>query len=166
PDCCDRVDVVYDWEKARPPKSLTYFEQMWSRRNEPLRLSGIYRFHELLPFATADSVVTVGEGQTLLQQADGVAQFVGLKAGRLYLQYEGLNPSGSFKDNGMSAAFTHARAIGAKRAACASTGNTSASLAMYCATTRLMKAVIVIGSGKIPCRKVCQAHDYGALTVT
>ena len=57
-----------------------------------------------------------------------------------------MNPSGIFKDNGMSAAFTHARAIGAKRAACASTGNTSASLAMYCAVTRLMKAVIFIGS--------------------
>ncbi|MBW8883302.1 MAG: threonine synthase, partial [Planctomycetia bacterium] len=110
PKCGDLLDVIYDWDKARPPKSLSYFEQMWSRRNEPLRLSGIYRFHELLPFATPDSVVTVGEGQTMLQLADGVAQFVGMKAGRLYLQYEGLNPSGSFKDNGMSAAFTHARA--------------------------------------------------------
>ncbi len=165
PKCGDLLDVAYDWEKARPPSSLKYFEQMWSRRNEPLRLSGIYRFHELLPFATPDSVVTVGEGQTLLQQADGVAQFVGMKPGRLYLQYEGLNPSGSFKDNGMSAAFTHARAIGAKRAACASTGNTSASLAMYCAATRLMKAVIFIGSGKISYGKLSQALDYGALTI-
>jgi threonine synthase len=76
-----------------------------------------------------------------------------------------MNPSGSFKDNGMSAAFTHARAIGAKRAACASTGNTSASLAMYCAVTRLMKAVIFIGSGKISFGKLSQALDYGALTV-
>ena len=165
PQCGDLLDVLYDWEKARPPKSLQYFEQMWSRRHEPLRLSGIYRFHELLPFATAESVVTVGEGQTLLQQADSVAQYVGLKAGRLYLQYEGLNPSGSFKDNGMSAAFTHARAIGARRAACASTGNTSASLAMYCAATRLMKAVIFIGSGKISYGKLSQALDYGALTI-
>jgi threonine synthase len=73
-----------------------------------------------------------------LQQADAVASYVGLAPGCLYLQYEGMNPSGSFKDNGMSAAFTHARSIGAKRAACASTGNTSASLAMYCAVTRLM----------------------------
>jgi threonine synthase len=165
PKCGDLLDVAYDWDKARPPSSLKYFEQMWSRRNEPLRLSGIYRFHELLPFATPDSVVTVGEGQTLLQQADGVGQFVGMKPGRLYLQYEGLNPSGSFKDNGMSAAFTHARAIGAKRAACASTGNTSASLALYCAATRLMKAVIFIGSGKISYGKLSQALDYGALTI-
>jgi len=165
PKCGDLLDVVYDWDKAKPPTSLKYFEQMWSRRYEPLRLSGIYRFHELLPFATPDSVVTVGEGQTLLQQADGVGQFVGMKPGRLYLQYEGMNPSGSFKDNGMSAAFTHARAIGAKRAACASTGNTSASLAMYCAATRLMKAVIFIGSGKISYGKLSQALDYGAMTI-
>jgi threonine synthase len=62
-------------------------------------------------------------------------------------------------------AFTHARAIGARRAACASTGNTSASLAMYCAATRLMKAVIFIGSGKISYGKLSQALDYGALTI-
>jgi threonine synthase len=165
PKCGDLLDVAYDWDKAQPPKSLRYFEEMWSRRSEPLRFSGIYRFHELLPFATPDSVVTVGEGQTLLQQADAVGQYVGLKPGSLYLQYEGMNPSGSFKDNGMSAAFTHARAIGAKRAACASTGNTSASLAMYCAATRLMKAVIFIGSGKISYGKLSQALDYGALTI-
>jgi threonine synthase len=165
PKCGDLLDVAYDWNQARPPKSLRYFEEMWSRRSEPLRFSGIYRFHELLPFATPDSVVTVGEGQTLLQQADAVAQYVGLSPGRLYLQYEGMNPSGSFKDNGMSAAFTHARAIGAGRAACASTGNTSASLAMYCAATRLMKAVIFIGTGKISYGKLSQALDYGALTI-
>jgi threonine synthase len=165
PRCGDLLDVAYDWNKARPPKSLRFFEEMWSRRNEPLRFSGIYRFHELLPFATPDSVVTVGEGQTLLQQSDAVGQYIGLQDGRLHLQYEGMNPSGSFKDNGMSAAFTHARAIGAKRAACASTGNTSASLAMYCAATRLMKAVIFIGTGKISYGKLSQALDYGALTI-
>jgi threonine synthase len=76
-----------------------------------------------------------------------------------------MNPSGSFKDNGMCAAFTHAHMIGAKRAACASTGNTSASLAMYCAVTQLMKAVIFIGSGKISYGKLSQALEYGALTV-
>jgi threonine synthase len=65
----------------------------------------------------------------------------------------------------MSAAFTHASAIGARRAACASTGNTSASLAMYCSVTRLMRAVIFIGSGKISYGKLSQALDYGALTI-
>lgn len=165
PRCGDLLDIAYDWNRARPPESLRYFEQMWSQRNDPLRFSGVWRFHELLPFARPDQVVTVGEGQTLLQQADGVASYVGVQPGRLYLQYEGMNPSGSFKDNGMSAAFTHARMVGAARAACASTGNTSASLAMYCAVTRLMKAVIFIGSGKISYGKLSQALDYGALTV-
>jgi len=165
PRCGDLLDVDYDWVRARPPRSLAYFEQMWALRHDPLRYSGVWRFHELLPFATPDTVVTVGEGQTLLQQSDAVGQYVGLRPGRLFLQYEGMNPSGSFKDNGMSAAFTHARAIGARRAACASTGNTSASLAMYCAATRLMKGVIFIGSGKISYGKLSQALDYGALTI-
>jgi threonine synthase len=163
--CGSLLDVAYDWMRVPAPKSLEFFESQWSKRHVPLRYSGVWRFHELLPFAPADQVVTVGEGQTLFQQADAVGQFVGVAPGRLYLQYEGMNPSGSFKDNGMSAAFTHARMIGAKRAACASTGNTSASLAMYCAITRLMKAVIFIGSGKISYGKLSQALDYGALTV-
>lgn len=130
-----------------------------------MRFSGVWRFHELLPFAPADKVVTVGEGQTLLQKANEVGKFVGMAPDQLFLQYEGMNPSGSFKDNGMCAAFTHARMTGARRAACASTGNTSASLAMYSAVTRLMKAVIFIGSGKISYGKLSQALDYGALTV-
>ena len=68
------------------------------------------------------------------------ASYVGMEPGRLFLQYEGMNPSGSFKDNGMTAAFTHARMVGARRAACASTGNTSASLAVFCSATGLMRA--------------------------
>jgi threonine synthase len=163
--CGDLLDVAYDWNRARPPASLRWFEEQWGKRHEPLRLSGVWRFHELLPFARPEHVVSVGEGQTLLQQADKVGKYIGLAPGRLHLQYEGLNPSGSFKDNGMTAAFTHARATGAKRAACASTGNTSASLAMYCALTGHMKAVIFIGSGKISYGKLSQALDYGALTV-
>lgn len=163
--CGDLLDVAYDWNRIRAPRSLAQFEQSWSQRNDPLRFSGVWRFHELLPFASRELIVTVGEGQTLLQKADAVAPFVGLNVGRLFLQYEGMNPSGSFKDNGMSAAFTHARTTGARRAACASTGNTSASLAMYCSATRLMRAVIFIGSGKISYGKLSQALDYGALTV-
>lgn len=163
--CGDLLDVEYDWDRLEPPDSLRYFEQGWSQRRVPMRHSGVWRFHELLPYAAAESLVTVGEGQTLLQQSDGVGAFVGLRPNRLHLQYEGMNPSGSFKDNGMSAAFTHARLTGATRAACASTGNTSASLAMYSAVTRLMKAIIFIGSGKISYGKLSQALEYGALTI-
>lgn len=163
--CGDLLDIDYEWGRGMVPNQLREFERFWNRRYEPLRFSGVWRFHELLPFAPADQVVSVGEGQTLLQTADSVGQYIGMDSGSLFLQYEGMNPSGSFKDNGMSAAFTHARMMGASRAACASTGNTSASLAMYCAVTRLMKAVIFIGSGKISYGKLSQALDYGALTV-
>ncbi len=163
--CGNLLDVSYDWDRASPPPALKYFEDKWTRRHEPASFSGVWRFRELLPFAEPEQIVTVGEGQTLLQQADGLASYAHMNAGCLYLQYEGMNPSGSFKDNGMSAAFTHARQIGAKRAACASTGNTSASLAMYCAVTRLMSAVIFIGSGKIAYGKLSQALEFGALTV-
>lgn len=163
--CGNLLDVVYDWDRARPPSRLDEFQQHWARRDDPLSLSGVWRFHSLLPFAPRETAVTIGEGQTLLRRSDGVAEYVGLDGGKLYLQYEGLNPSGSFKDNGMSAAFTHARSIGAKRAACASTGNTSASLAAFCAATRLMKAIVFIGSGKIAYGKLSQALDFGALTV-
>ena len=89
---------------------------------------------------------------------------MGVHAGNLMLQYEGLNPSGSFKDNGMTAAFTHARMVGAKRVACASTGNTSASLAMF-ASFAEVQGIVFIGSGKISVGKLSQALDYGALTL-
>src|SRR4029453_3548023 len=127
--------------------------------------SGVWRFRELLPFALPDKIMTIGEGQTILQKADNVAKFVDMNPGCLYLQYEGMNPSGSFKDNGMTAAFTPPRMVGARRAACASTGNTSASLAVFCSATGLMRAIIFIGSGKISYGKLAQALDHGALTV-
>ncbi len=163
--CGGLLDVVYDWDHLRPPESLRFFESRWARRNDPVCFSGVWRFRELLPFAPADSIVTVGEGQTLLHPSEGVARYTGMRPGRLFLQYEGMNPSGSFKDNGMSAAFTHARYIGARIAACASTGNTSASLALYCSVTGLLRAIIFVGSGKIAFGKLSQALDYGALTI-
>jgi threonine synthase len=163
--CGSLLDVAYEWDRLRVPASWATFEQKWARRHDPHCFSGVWRFHDLLPFAPLQQSVTIGEGQTLLHASEGVAQYVGVAPGRLHLQYEGMNPSGSFKDNGMAAAFSHARLVGAKRAACASTGNTSASLALYCSVTRLMKGIIFIGSGKISYGKLSQALDYGALTV-
>lgn len=165
PKCGGLLDVAYDWNRLPVPKSLRSFETKWSNRSDPLDFSGVWRFRELFPFAPADKIVTVGEGQTLCQRADPVAAYCGMNAGRLFLQYEGMNPSGSFKDNGMSAAFTHARMTGATRAACASTGNTSASLAVYCAAVPGMRGVIFIGSGKISYGKLSQALEHGALTL-
>lgn len=155
----------YEWDRVPVPHALAEFEQRWTSRNRPLDFSGVWRFRELLPFAPEDMIVTIGEGQTILQRSEGVGRFIGMDGGELYLQYEGLNPSGSFKDNGMTAASTHARMVGATVAACASTGNTSASLAIYASTTKQFQVVVFVGSGKIAFGKLSQALDYGALTL-
>lgn len=165
PKCGNLLDVCYDWAQVPVPKSLKAFEARWANRRDPLDFSGVWRFRELLPFAQLDKVVTIGEGQTLLRPAPNAASFVGLPTERLFLQYEGLNPSGSFKDNGMTAAFTHARMVGARIAACASTGNTSASLAALASASGILRAVVFVGSGKIAFGKLSQALDYGARTI-
>lgn len=165
PRCGELLDVDYQWDRLPVPRSLREFEAAWAHRNDPFAFSGVWRFYSLLPFAPRETCVTIGEGQTILQRADWVAPYVGVEPGCLYLQYEGMNPSGSFKDNGMAAAFTHARMLGAQRAACASTGNTSASLALYCAVTRLLRGIIFVGSGKIAFGKLAQALEFGALTI-
>ncbi len=165
PKCGNLLDVEYDWDKLLLPKRLTDFDRFAAERSNPHRFSGVWRFHELLPFAPIADCVTIGEGQTLLQNATALARMLGFDGGSLFLQYEGMNPSGSFKDNGMSAGFSHGKMVGAKQAACASTGNTSASLAIYSAYTKIMKAVIFIGSGKIAYGKLSQGLDYGAKTI-
>jgi threonine synthase len=166
PICGELLDVVYEWDRLPVPRRLEEFDSKWAARHDPLNFSGVWRFRELLPFAPPELIVSIGEGQTLLQRADKVGRYVGLAPGGLRLQYEGMNPSGSFKDNGMTAAFTHARMVSARRVACASTGNTSAALAVYCSATDLgFRAIIFIGSGKIAHGKLAQALDHGALTI-
>jgi len=167
--CGSLLDIVYDWAKLPVIKNLNFFEHRWSTKGTGgegrLDFSGIWRFRELLPFyRTEEDIVTIGEGRTCLQQADLLAEHLGMAPGKLLLQYEGLNPSGSFKDNGMTAAFTHAKMVGARRVACASTGNTSASLAMFASLARL-QGIVFIGNGKIALGKLSQALDYGALTL-
>lgn len=165
PDDGGLMDVEYDWDRVPVPASLQEFTARRSNLQNPLDQSGVWRFRELLPFAPPEAIVTIGEGQTQLRSSEHVARYVGVNAGNLFLQYEGFNPSGSFKDNGMTAAATHARMVGAKMAACASTGNTSASLAIFASTTGLFRAVVFVGSGKIAYGKLSQALDYGALTL-
>lgn len=165
PDCGNLVDVAYDWDRIEVPGRLSDFEARWATRTNRLDYSGVWRFRELLSFAEAADVITIGEGQTALLPSPGVTEYVGLKPGNLFLQYEGLNPSGSFKDNGMTAAVTHARLVGAKLAACASTGNTSASLALFASVSGLLRALVFVGGGKIAYGKLAQALEYGALTL-
>ncbi len=172
--CGSLLDVSYDWSRCRPPSEFSFFRSRWSTPGRTVEAradySGVWRFRELLPFAEVADLVTLGEGRTTLQQADALAATIGLKQGRLFLQYEGFNPSGSFKDNGMAAAFTIARRLNRNRVACASTGNTSASMAMFArhATTQAgepMQAVVFVGGDKIALGKLAQALEYGATTI-
>src|SRR5215213_6233816 len=167
--CGNLLDIKYDWSRLPVPRSLNFFEGRWATKGAEAEgradFSGVWRFRELMPFyRSEDQIVTIGEGRTVLQTADLLSRQMNMQPGKLQLQYEGLNPSGSFKDNGMTAAFTHARMVGAKKVACASTGNTSASLAMF-ASLAEMQGIVFIGSGKISFGKLSQALDYGALTL-
>lgn len=164
PECGELLDARYDWDKIEVPHKLSDFGKRWTTRDNRLDFSGVWRFRELLNFCPDEYKVSVGEGQTILEQNCKVAQQVGMQPDRLHLQYEGLNPSGSFKDNGMAAAFSHAMMVGAKSCACASTGNTSASVALYAHSCGL-KCTVFIGSGRIAFGKLSQAMDYGAQTI-
>ena len=164
PQCGDLLDICYDWDRIEVPGKLSDFAARWATRDNALDFSGVWRFRELLSFCEDKYKVTIGEGQTILQKNDDLAGALGMKAGSLFLQYEGLNPSGSFKDNGMAAAFSHAKMVGAASSACASTGNTSASMAMYAHSCGL-KCTVFIGSGRIAFGKLSQAMDYGGHTM-
>src|SRR5207244_3498951 len=78
PKCGGLLDVAYDWSRLQPPASLQAFEAKWSERHNPLSFSGVWRFRELLPFAPPEKIMTIGEGQTILQRANQVAQYVGM----------------------------------------------------------------------------------------
>ena len=184
PGCQSLLDVVYHWPKSHGlsfdrfthrslttgPRSAAGVTTGPGATPAALDFSGVWRFRDLLPFFRDErEIVTIGEGRTNLQRADQLAKHIGFDVntsgpGTLYLQYEGFNPSGSFKDNGMAAGFTHAAMVGATRVACASTGNTSASLAVYGAITG-KQVYVFIGDGKIAYGKLSQALDYGAITL-
>lgn len=163
PACGELLDVEYDWNRVELPGTLEELGNFQTPANGLGGLSGVWRYAKLMPFAPEDKRATIGEGHTQLRKSPNVGDYTGVK--NLFLQYEGLNPSGSFKDNGMAGAFTHAKMVGAKVAACASTGNTSASMAAFAAASGSMKAIIFIGDGKVAYGKLSQALDYGALTL-
>ncbi len=172
--CGSLLDIAYNWSRCNTPCTLSFFASRWATAGRTAQAradySGVWRFRELLPFAGIDELVTIGEGRTTLQQADALATRIGLQPGRLFLQYEGFNPSGSFKDNGMAAAFTHAVRLGRRRVACASTGNTSASMALYARRAadrsgRSAECIVFVGGDKIAFGKLAQALDFGATTI-
>jgi threonine synthase len=121
----------------------------------------IERFRERLPFAPGDPVVSLGEGSTPLVLAERLSERVGAE---VWLKIEGANPTGSFKDRGMTCAVSAAVREGAEAVICASTGNTAASAAAYAARAGLTGAVIV-PEGKIATGKLAQALMHGARVV-
>jgi threonine synthase len=123
----------------------------------------IDRYREWLPVTGATPAVTLHEGSTPLVASRNIGPSLGLR--RLFFKYEGLNPTGSFKDRGMVVAVAKAMEEGVRVLVCASTGNTSASAAAYAASQRL-RAIVVVPAGKIAMNKLSQALLYGAKVVS
>jgi threonine synthase len=157
-DCRGLLDVTLDFTSELDP---TVFDRR-ARFGSRLDASGVWRYRELLPAFPIDSIVTKPEGNTNLYEASSLTAWAGV--GRLWLKHEGENPTGSFKDRGMTVATSHAVKVGARLVACASTGNTSASVAAYAATAGL-PALVFIPSGKISAAKLGQTIAYGARIV-
>src|SRR5205807_1801353 len=121
----------------------------------------IERFRDRLPLGPDTPVVSLGEGSTPLLEAPRLSELLGVE---LWLKWEGANPTGSFKDRGMSVAVTRAVENGATRLVCASTGNTAASSAAYAARAGL-EAVIVVVAGAAASSKLVQVRAVGATVV-
>jgi threonine synthase len=138
-------------------------KSLWRERKTSLKVldqSGVWRFRELLP-ALAIDPITLREGNTPLYQLQSCAHSTGIP--RLHAKHQGMNPTGSFKDTGMTVASSFAKQAGFRWVACASTGNTSASMAAYAARAG-MRSLVLIPEGKISWGKLSQALDYGAIT--
>ncbi len=162
PKCGDLLEVVME----RPQREPCDLKKIWRERRASHRVldqSGIWRFRELLPFDYADSdVVTLFEGNVALVRGFKSADWAGVTD--LRFKHLGWNPTGSFKDLGMTAAITEARFTGAKTVACASTGNTAASLAAYAARGGI-QARVYLPAGQASANKLAQALDFGAEVV-
>ena len=139
------------------------FDARLAVRHGPLA-SGVWRFAEIVLPTAGSHILSYPEGNTPLLASSAVATWVGVGAGELLLKHEGQNPTGSFKDRGMTVGVTQARRIGARAVACASTGNTAASLAAYAAVAGL-PALVLVPKGQIAIGKLAQALAYGARTL-
>jgi threonine synthase len=160
-DCGETLDVARPGSDLRGRVDLALFDARLASPR-PIDRSGVWRYRELVLPVPEDRIVTRPEGNTNLYDAPAVAAYCGLDAIRL--KHEGENPTGSFKDRGMCVAITVARLLGYDRVACASTGNTSASMAAYAAVCG-MKAFVFIPKGQIAYGKLAQSLAYGAVTL-
>lgn len=145
--CGGLLDVIYDYSKIE-----------FKIDDRPL---GVWKYRALLPIEGAP--VTLQEGGTPLYRCDRLARDIGVR--ELYVKHEGMNPTGSFKDRGMTVGVSKALEMGMHTVACASTGNTSASLSIYAAKAGI-PAVVLLPSGKVAIGKVAQALMHGAKVIT
>jgi threonine synthase len=161
PQCGGLLEARYEF--GRP--DVAVLKQTWRNRrtsNAPLDQSGVWRFRELFPFIDDPAhIVTLREGNTPLLSGPRAAEYGGLDA--ITFKHQGFNPTGSFKDNGMTGGVAQARRLGMQRVACVSTGNTSASMAAY-ASAGGLEPLIFIPNGNIAYGKLAQALEYGAKT--
>jgi threonine synthase len=180
PECNGLYEVIYPWSpgaKASSPASappvpdvrlpnpgaLRYRWQELRTSTMAIDQSGVWRFRDLLPILeNYNNIVTLREGNTPLYEMPRCAEIAGVDW--LLAKHQGMNPTGSFKDTGMTAAMSVAVERGFKWVACASTGNTSAAMAAYAARAGL-RSIVFIPEGKIAWGKLSQSMDYGAMTV-
>ena len=158
PKCGDLLELSINGFRMDP----THLRSRWKERrssNDPVDRSGVWRFREFLPSYQTQEIITLGEGNTPLIPGMKSGEYAGLS--RLQFKHLGWNPTGSFKDLGMTVAVTEARRRGARVVACASTGNTAASMAAYAARAGIA-ARVYLPKGKLSRAKVAQSIDYGA----
>jgi threonine synthase len=160
-NCGDLLEIIYPrWEKNGDELKSIWRDRRLS--HSAIDLSGVWRFRDLLPaLEKNDQAITLREGNTPLYELPQCARISGVP--RLLAKHQGMNPTGSFKDAGMTVAATFARRAGFRWVACASTGNTSASMAAYAARGGL-RSLVLVPEGKISWSKLSQALDYGAVT--
>jgi threonine synthase len=170
PACGDLFEVFFPgWQAGSNLRAQGHttaeLKLLWLSRREnfnPDDTSGVWRFREMLPpLDSGQHPITLREGNTPLYDLPRCARFAGVD--HLLAKHQGMNPTASFKDTGMTAASSFARQAGFRWVACASTGNTSASMAAYAARGGL-RSLVLIPEGKISWGKLAQALDYGALT--
>jgi len=170
PNCGDLFEVFFPgWQTADGPRAQGYaapeLKALWLNRRTSFSQedsSGVWRFRELLPSLNeGQQPITLREGNTPLYDLPRCAHSAGVD----YLQakHQGMNPTASFKDTGMTTAASFAHQEGFRWVACASTGNTSASMAAYAARGG-MRSLVLIPEGKISWGKLSQSLDYGAVT--
>jgi len=163
-NCGDLLEITYPyWKEAKLDGAQVKF--IWQDRKistSAVDLSGVWRFRDVLPvIEREEQAITLLEGNTPIYDLPRCSIITGVT--RLFAKHQGLNPTGSFKDTGMTVAATFARMSGFRWVACASTGNTSASMAAYAARGG-MRSLVLVPEGKISWSKLSQALDYGAVT--